>query len=230
MFDWLKHKATFRQLGFTSDCHCHLLPGVDDGVKSFEESVEALRRMHAMGIGSAVLTPHVNPDIFPGNTEDFLRSRFSEFVAALPDDIRSSMLLTLGAEYMVTPGFEDRDTSELLQFQPGKVLIEMSYLFPSGNMEQTLFALSMAGLRPVIAHPERYLYYADKLEKFERFHDMGAEFQMNLLSLGGAYGKGSMRILRFLHEKGWYAYRGTDAHGAGTLEDISGMRFSAELL
>jgi len=225
MFDWLKHKSSFRQLEFTSDCHCHLLPGVDDGVKNFEESVAALRRMKEMGISSVVLTPHVNPDVFPDNNETYLRSRFESFLASLPSELCSSVNLTLGAEYMIVQDFENRDLSELLQFKPGKVLVEMSYLYASPNIEQVLFAFSMAGITPVLAHPERYVYLARSLETFERYRDMGAEFQMNLLSLGGVYGPESMKILRYLQNKDWYSYRGTDAHSLATLEQIFGMNY-----
>jgi len=227
MFGWLKRRTDFRQLEFTSDCHCHLLPGVDDGVESFDEAVECLRLLHSAGVGKVVLTPHINPDMFPLNTEEFLRGRFEEFVASLPEDLRrladgsdaNQMEISLGAEYMVVPGFEDRDMSSLLQFQPGKVLIEMSCLFPSANMEQVLFEMSLAGITPVIAHPERYLYLADSLDTFERWHDMGAVFQMNLMSLSGAYGRGSMRILRCLRERGWYDCVGSDAHSLCALRE-----------
>jgi len=227
MFGWLKHRTDFRQLEFTSDCHCHLLPEVDDGVKSFEEAVECLRLLRDSGVGAVILTPHINPDVFPDNTEEFLQVRFEEFVENLPEDLRchadgpdaGQMEISLGAEYMIVPDFEKRDMSSLLHFQPGKVLIEMSYLFPSANMEQVLFENSLAGITPVIAHPERYLYLADSLEIFERWHDMGAEYQMNILSASGAFGRQSLKILRYLHDCGWYSCIGSDAHSLCALRE-----------
>lgn len=227
MLGWLKHKSDFCQVEFTADCHCHLLPGVDDGVGAFDEAVECLRLLRSSGVESVVLTPHINPDVYPLNTEEFLRERYDEFVGRLPEDLLCpsespdgcSLKISLGAEYMVVPGFEKRDMTSLLQFLPGKVLIEMSYLFVSPNMEQVLFEISLSGLTPVIAHPERYLYLADHLGTFERWHDMGAEFQMNLLSLSGAYGRSSLRILRYLHDRGWYSSTGSDAHSLCTLRE-----------
>lgn len=230
LLDRLRHKGRFEQLGFTSDCHCHLLPGVDDGSGSYEESVTVIREMISIGIHTAVLTPHINADIYPSNTESLIKARYEGFVSALPHDIQDAMTLSLGAEYMVTGDFEHRSMTQLIQFKPGKVLIEMSYLYKSPNIEQVLFELTMAGIVPVIAHPERYLYLAFSLDTFERYHDMGAEFQMNLLSLSGAYGPASMRILKYINEKGWYSHYGTDAHHLSTIHSISTMRFDASLV
>lgn len=230
MFDFLKKKASFADLGFTSECHCHVLPGVDDGAKSIKESMVILRGMIRMGFRSIVLTPHINPDVYPGNNEAQIKKLFHDFVSALPEDITSALDISLGAEYMVTAGFEDSRPSSLLQFLPGKVLIEMSYLYPSKNVEDAIFNLVMSGITPVVAHPERYLYYAQKRSIFERFHDMGAEFQMNALSLSGAYGYESMSILEYLLSKGWYTHIGTDTHGISHLQNLYSMHFNARLL
>lgn len=230
MLDFLKKKASFDHMGFDSDCHCHVLPAVDDGARNQEESFLMLREMISMGFRSVVLTPHLNPDVYLDSNESFIKQRYFGFISMLPDDIRSSLNISLGAEYMVTQGFEKRDPSELLQFKPGKVLIEMSYFYPSKNMEQAIFNIVMAGLTPVIAHPERYLYYAGHNGFFERFRDMGAEFQMNAVSLNGAYGGESMPILSYLLERGWYSYVATDAHSVASLKAIRKMRFDRSLL
>lgn len=225
-----RKKASFEQLGLSSDCHCHLLPGVDDGAGSLGEACEVLSEMLRMGIRSVVLTPHLNPEVYPGNDESMIRERYREFLSGLPEDISSGMDMSLGAEYMVTDGFEDRDPSELIEFQRGKILMEMSYMYPSANMEKAVFNIVMSGRVPVIAHPERYLYYAGRMERFEKLHDMGAEFQMNVISLSGAYGAGSMSILKFLLKKGWYSYVATDTHNPETLTRIRQMRFDSSLL
>lgn len=230
MFNLFRKKAGFDALEFAHDYHCHVLPGVDDGSKSVEESLGILREMVAMGFKSVVLTPHLNPDVYPLSNESIIRLRYEDFIKSLPSDITSAIEISLGAEYMVTQGFEDRDSAELLQFIPGKVLIEMSYMYPSKNMEQTIFNLGMAGLKPVIAHPERYLYYAHNVSVFERLHDMGAEYQMNAFSLCGAYGRESMTILDYILGKGWYSYISTDTHSVAHLKRLQDMSFDASLL
>ncbi|MDO4949744.1 MAG: hypothetical protein Q4E55_06210, partial [Bacteroidales bacterium] len=119
---------------------------------------------------------------------------------------------------------------ELLQMEPGKVLIEMSYYYISPIIEKAIFNLMMAGITPIIAHPERYVYLADSLSSFDRYHDMGATFQLNLLSLSGVYGPASMRILDYIKRKGWYSYLGSDAHSLHHFESITSMRFPKRYL
>lgn len=220
------HKtAEFSQIGVTTDWHCHLLPAVDDGMDELRHSVQALEDMRQAGIRTVVHTPHFNQELFPGNTEENIRAAFEGYVAALPSSITDNMSLRLAGEYMVTPGFEERDMKELLQIEPDKVLIEMSYYFPSANIEQAIFKIGMAGLTPVLAHPERYLYYAGNLKQFDRLHELGVVFQMNLLSLSGCYGRDSVRILEYLLKKGWYEYLGSDTHTTRHFRHISGLQF-----
>lgn len=230
MLRLFRRMTGFSRLGITADWHCHLLPGVDDGVKNISDSERILREMKAAGITTVVHTPHFNPEIFVSNTEPAIRDAFSRYLEALPEDCTEGMDLRLAGEYMVVDGFENRNMSELLQIEPGKVLVEMSYMYPSATIEQTLFNICMAGLTPVIAHPERYLYYADKLEQYDRFSDMGAEFQLNLLSLSGCYGPGSVRIMEYLFRKGFYRYAGTDTHTPMHFSNITDISFPENYL
>lgn len=223
-------KAGFNDLGLKGDCHCHLLPGVDDGARSMDDAVAALSAMVEAGIESVVLTPHFHPGINSEISEAMLQKRYQEFLKELPENLKEKMKFSLGAEYMVVDDFEKRDMKSLLQFEEGKVLIEMSYLFGSLNMEETIFAIRSEGLQPVIAHPERYLYLSDKLERLERYHDMGAAFQLDLLSLPGSYGRESVKIMEWLFKKGWYTYFGTDAHNQAHFVAIRDMHFKTRYL
>lgn len=218
-----KKMAGFGQLGVDTDWHCHLLPGVDDGVQNLSDSAQILLSMKKKGITKIVHTPHFNAEIFPGNTEQKIKREFKKYIEALPEECKEGMDLRLGGEYMILNGFEDRKIKNLLQIDDGKVLIEMSYMYPSANIEESIFSIVMAGLTPVIAHPERYLYYAGKLETFDRFHDMGAEFQLNLLSLTGCYGPASVHILEYILKKEMYSYVGTDTHTPHHFSSISNM-------
>ncbi len=230
MIFFREKEACFTNLSFSKDYHCHLLPGVDDGVDDMNVSVQILQRMKDVGITDVVLTPHMNPEIYPSNTEGFIRGRFQKFLSELPSTLSHALQISLAGEYMVVDGFEHRNPEELLQIESGKVLIEMSYYYGSRTMEETIFNLMMAGIQPVIAHPERYLYLADELSVFDRYHDMGATFQLNLLSLSGAYGPASVRILSYIKQKGWYSYRGSDTHTLHHFNTISNMSFPQKLL
>lgn len=84
------------------DIHNHLLPGVDDGFATAEESLEAIRRLLEAGVGELVFTPHINPDVYPGNDEDRMRRVYEEFRPLLPEGVKTS----LAAEYMICADFE----------------------------------------------------------------------------------------------------------------------------
>lgn len=206
------------------DIHSHLLPGVDDGFRSMESMLRAIHALADGGCRDLVFTPHMNPDVYPDKTEKDFRRVYDELLPQIPKEW--GVTTALAAEYMVVKNFEQRVThpEDLLTYSDGSILIEMSYYFRSTNLEDTLFNLKMAGLRPILAHPERYLYMADELQTFDNWHNMGCRFQMNLLSLTGAYGPASMRILKYLLAKGWYDFVATDLHSLEQLNRINEVK------
>ena len=201
------------------DIHNHLLPGVDDGFGSAEESLEAIRGLSAAGVKDLVFTPHINPDVYPGNDEDRMRRVYEEFRPLLPDGLKTS----LAAEYMICADFEKdiaKRAGGLLCYEDKSILVEMSFLFGSPNLDKSLFELQMAGFKPVLAHPERYLYMADCLEDFDRLHENGCRFQLNYISFAGVYGRDSVKIIRYLARRGYCDFVATDLHSIYQLERI----------
>ena len=201
------------------DIHNHLLPGVDDGFATAEESLEAIRGLSAAGVGELVFTPHINPDVYPGNDENRMRRAYGEFRPQLPDGVKTS----LAAEYMICGGFEKdiaKRAGGLLCYEDRSILVELSYFFRSPNLEDALFELQMAGFKPILAHPERYLYMADRLEEFDRLHENGCRFQLNYISFAGVYGRDSVRIIRYLARRGHCDFLSTDLHSLSQLERI----------
>jgi protein-tyrosine phosphatase len=210
------------------DLHNHLLPKVDDGFRHKSDSLEAIRRLADQGCREFVFTPHKNPEIYETD-EALLRERYAAFVQEIPAEwgIKTS----LAAEYMIVKDFEERAADpELLTYPDGSILIEMSYYYPSDNLEQTVFELVMAGRKPILAHPERYIYMADRLDDFNRLADRGCRFQMNWMSLTGTYGEGSMRILRYLLQNDMYSFICTDLHSLHQLDSILAIRLDRKLL
>lgn len=205
----------------STDIHSHLLPGVDDGFQNSEDSLVALRRLRSEGVTDFIFTPHVNPDAYPDIAEDRHREVYEVFKGSIPPEL--GITTSLAAEYMIVSDFESRVSSradELLVFPDSSVLVEMSYYFRSRNLEHTVFELNMASLKPILAHPERYLYMADCLSDFDRLQEMGCRFQMNVLSLSGVYGKESVKILDYLLKRGMYSFVATDLHSLHQLESI----------
>lgn len=201
-----------------TDIHCHILPGVDDGFSSPAESLEAIGRMSEAGCEEFIFTPHLNPDVYPDSSESALVKAYNDFLPNL-----QGRKTHLAAEYMVVKDFEHRveeDPKSLLTYPDGSILIEMSYYFPSTNLKDTIFQLGLAGLNPILAHPERYSYLADDLDIFSELRHMGCRFQLNLLSLTGVYGPASIHIIRHLAKKGWCDFFATDLHSLAQLDRI----------
>ena len=211
MFSVFKRKPStvpLSRLAYTADCHTHLLPGMDDGRFTPESSLRLLDEMETQGVREVYFTSHVMQGVHPNTTVE-LKSAFDRFCASYQGNIQ----LHLAAEYMVDELFLERIRSKDLLCWPGnKILMDMSYVAESQWIDHVLFEVRLMSLQPIIAHPERYGYLADKLNAFDRYVQAGAEFQLNLLSLSGVYGKSSEKIMDYLFEKGFYRYVGSDLH------------------
>ena len=203
------------------DVHNHLLPGVDDGFRKEEDSLKAIGKMAAAGCRDLIFTPHMNPDVYPEESETHFREVYDSFIRKIPAEW--GVTTHLAAEYMVVNDFERRaaeETDSLLTWPDGSILVEMSYFFRSKNFEQALFELGLAGLKPVVAHPERYLYMVDSMKDFEKWYDMGCRFQFNFLSLTGKYGKESIKIMEHLFDEKMYDFVSSDLHTISQLDSI----------
>ena len=198
--------------GFT-DCHSHILPGVDDGVKHIEESLEILERYEEMGIRTVWLTPHIMED-FPNATAD-LRSRFE----TLKSSYKGSVELHLGAENMIDSLFEKRlETNDFLPMgsRGDHLLVETSYFTPPYSFHEILEQVKKAGYFPVLAHPERYVYMTGK--DYDKLKGMNILFQLNVFSLTGYYGSSVKEVAETLLKKGYYNFAGTDIHSINMLD------------
>lgn len=221
---WFKKKNSSAPLTLSArDIHNHLLPGVDDGFSDAEDSLKAIRMMAEAGVKEIVFTPHMNPELFVDSDERKLRKTYDSFARLIPPEL--GIKTSLAAEYMCIKDFEHRASDpELLTYEDGSILVEMSYYFRSQNLEKAVFELVMAGRKPIVAHPERYLYMADCLTDFDRLADMGCRFQMNYLSLTGAYGPASVKILNYLKKRDLYSFTATDLHTIPQLEKILSIK------
>ncbi|MBD1423810.1 tyrosine-protein phosphatase [Sphingobacterium chuzhouense] len=193
-----------------ADIHSHILPGIDDGCENVEQSVALLQRLEALGLKKFYFTPHIIQDMYPNTSEtisnafDRLRQKGVEQLAA-----------GYAAEYMVDTAFDQHfavNPRNLLCLPGGHVLIEMSYMEESKLIEKIAFDLQMEGYIPILAHPERYLFYQRDPKKIERFQDIGCLLQLNLLSLMGYYGRNERRVAKYLLENGMISLVGTDVH------------------
>jgi len=212
MFNFFKNKPTESAgLFFHTDIHCHIVPGVDDGSPSVERSVELVRSMSGWGITRIIATPHVTQDTFE-NTPDTIAQPFAELRHALADN-GISIELSHSAEYRMDEFFLAQiQAGNLLPMPNGFILVENSYIQEPWNLDKLLFDLNIKGLRPILAHPERYLYYHDKRDRYRQLHDRGTLFQINVLSLSEFYGRAERRVAEWLIEEDMVDFLGTDLH------------------
>lgn len=187
------------------DCHTHLLPGVDDGVATLEQSLEVLAYMESQGVSEVWCTPHVMDDI-PNPTELLLR-KFEELKTAYKGNIK----LNLAAEYMLDSEFEKRLAGgDLLKMWDDVVLVETSTNIPPYNLLNLLENIMSKGYRPMLAHPERYRYM--DVADYRHLREIGVYYQLNLPSVVGYYGEtAANKALRLLREGSYYAV-GSDCH------------------
>lgn len=199
------------------DLHSHLVPGVDDGVRDLDQALAAVDRMMERGIRRIVTTPHLNgsltrePDAFSSRMQSMDRAweKVSEAVA----DRRPELDFRRGHEVMLD--IPDVDLSdERVRLGGGDfVLVEWPRLQVPPETPRVVSRIRFSGLRPVIAHPERYMGVDRELTVFEEWRRMGAYLQVSHGSLVGRYGdRARTRALRIL-KRGWADYLSSDYHG-----------------
>ena len=213
LFSFFKKQTVTPDLSFIGvDMHSHLLPGIDDGLKTVDQTVEFVKELHSIGYKKLICTPHILNGVH-NNTPKSIHAALEIARNALAE-AEVPVVLDAAAEYMVDDEFERMVTEkeELLTFGNNNILIEMSYLAESNNLLKVIFDLQMAGYRPILAHPERYNFYHGNFEKFEELKDRQVLFQVNMLSLSGYYGKEIKKISEKILAAGMYDFIGTDMH------------------
>lgn len=230
MFSLFKKKIT-PDLSFIGvDMHSHLLPGLDDGLKDMESTVEFIRELHGLGYTRLICTPHIFAELYPNNPDTILPKL--EAVRSALKENNIPVTVDAAAEYMVDTDMEElvKSGKPLLTFGKDKklILIEMSYVAASPNIEQVIFALKLRGLQPVLAHPERYNFYHPDPEKYERMVELGCLLQVNLLSLLGYYGRPVKMAAEKLISKNMISLVGTDMHHINHLNALKDLATKKE--
>ncbi|MFD2787681.1 tyrosine-protein phosphatase [Hymenobacter rubripertinctus] len=203
--------------------HSHLLPGLDDGAETIEQSVELLRQLQALGYRKLIMTPHVMGDFYR-NTPEGIRGALASLRQAAAAAGMGGVQLECAAEYYLDESFGQRleRGEDLLTFggEQRLVLVETSYINEPFNLAETIFNLKAAGYQPVLAHPERYTYLYGRFEELVRIREQGVLLQVNLNSLTGYYSAGAKRVAEKLIDGGLVDLLGTDAHHLKHLDTL----------
>lgn len=195
------------------DCHCHILPGLDDGAQTLEDSVFLAGKLVEWGYRRAICTSH----------RTFLYQNTPATVTAACDRLRSE-LERRGIELDLVPSMEYRlipatwpavkEGGWLLPWEGNHILIELPIHDPAQIGDIVPLAemrwLIERGYQPVLAHPERYLYLP--MEEYRTFKAAGVQFQRNLGALEGMYGEAVSVRAEALDAEGMYEWVGSDLH------------------
>lgn len=212
LLNFFSKNNTPAKLPFKTDIHCHIIPGVDDGSPDSATSSELVERMRAWGIEKIIATPHVTESTFE-NTPDILDPALDELLTELNKrNIR--IPITLSSENRIDDYFREQlATGQITPFPNNYILVENSFIQEPWQLDQFLFDLKVKGYKPILAHPERFVYYYDEHpQRYDELHHAGTLFQINVLSLAGAYSKKEKRAAERLIEKGYVDFLGTDLH------------------
>ncbi len=209
------------------DAHTHSLWGVDDGSKSEDETRKMLTVWQEMGVSTVWSTPHIMSQVHRNKEEDY-QEKFAERIAPLAAEY--GVDIHLAAEYMMDTYLREKLKAgeDLLCFPHRHILLEMPMVAPVLDREQYFYELDVQGYGVVLAHVERYPYLDD--EELMSLKDSGTLFQLNLLSLGGFYGKSTMLRAFDVLERGLYDLIGSDAHNAAMLSKVKQLKLSSKHL
>jgi len=203
-----------------TDMHSHLLPGIDDGATDVANSIELKTGLESMGFRQFITTPHIMWDMYK-NTPATIGSALVQL-----QQEPGQQNMHAAAEYFMDDHFEQMlETDQpLLTLSGKKLLVEFSFVSPPINLKEQLFNLQIKGFQPVLAHPERYAFYAGDKAVYDGLRDQGCLFQINLLSLTGYYGKLIQELAQYLISRKYIDFLGTDLHHTRHLESLRSSR------
>lgn len=203
---------------YVVDMHSHLIPGVDDGSTNLEETIELIKKFKDLGIKKLITTPHIMGDFYKNSPDNLipLRNTIREELDKLNIDIS----FDVAAEYYLDESFLKKieEKEPLLTFGDNLILFETSYMNSSSLLDPVVFELQSAGYKPILAHPERYIYMYNDFESYTNLFDKGVLFQLNLLSLVGYYSKGAQKIAEKLIKNNMIHFVSSDCHKSKHLD------------
>jgi protein-tyrosine phosphatase len=195
------------------DIHSHILPGLDDGAKSVEETLKMVSQLQEAGFNTLLATPHVIEG------KDFLSP---EEILAATEQVRERVS-EAGISVEILPGAENyifpetakwaREGRLLTLGNTGKyLLVELPMLQIPQYTDRVFFELQINGMTPVLAHPERYRGLVEEPERLIDWANKGILFQVDLRSLSGNYGPEARGLAEIMLHSNLIHFIGSDAH------------------
>jgi protein-tyrosine phosphatase len=210
------------------DMHSHLIPGIDDGSPNMETSISLIKEMQALGYKKLITTPHIGSDIYK-NTTDIIQQGLVSLQQRLREE-KIDMEIVATAEYLVDDGFEALMNGNKLQtFSKNFLLIELPYFHLPPNLYELTFELQIKGYKIILAHPERYLYWYNDINKYQELKNRGIYFQLNMISLAGHYSSEVKKMAEKLIDADMIDFLGSDLHNLHYLDVLKKTRYEIYL-
>lgn len=207
------------------DMHSHLIPGIDDGARTEEDSLRLIQGLLDLGYQKLITTPHVMQDLYP-NSPEKIRKGVNEIKKKVGDSI-----IDAGAEYYLDEFVPElvKTNQPLLTISGPLLLVEMGFVSPPLHLEQMVRQLIDKGYQPIVAHPERYGYFHQKPDGYQQLKEMGCLLQSNLLSFSGYYGESVCKAAEELAEHKLIDLLGTDLHHDKHLAALRELKLTGSL-
>ena len=204
-----KSSGSFDYSSIVVDMHSHVLPGIDDGAKTPEDSVELIKKMMELGIKKVIATPHIMIDFYR-NTPETIGNALTILKAELVKQ-GIDIPVEAAAEHYFDETFEARvENGPIMTMGDNHVLFEFSFINQPPNTYSVIQKLHDKGYKPILAHPERYQYL--DLDMLRNLHSWGLDFQLNTISLTGYYGKEITKMAEDLVDNRLLDFISSDMH------------------
>lgn len=194
-----------------TDIHSHLIPGIDDGVKTVDEAILLITEFVNLGFKKIITTPHIMSECYPNTYQNIFEGYVKVKEAIIKQKI--DVEFAFAAEYYIDPEFEKKIGNEkFLTFGNNYLLIETSYVNQPENLKEIIFRLLAEKYKPVIAHSERYMYMFDSFNKFKELKETGVLLQLNINSITGVYSPVVKALAQKLIDSNMVDFVGSDVH------------------
>lgn len=208
------------------DIHNHILPSIDDGAQTVEESIDLIKGFSEFGVQHFIATPHIMHN-YHDNTPKTIESALKVLQDHLRKHKMTNVVVDASAEHMIDDNFESiLEQKGVMPMRRDYLLVEMSYLQRPINFDEAVAAIIAKPYFPVLAHPERYNFLHVRPRRYGEFKKQGILFQLNLLSLGEFYGKEVQKMAGKLLDDGLIDFIGSDVHNMNQLETLKKLTVS----
>ena len=202
---------------FGTDVHSHFIPGIDDGAKTIDDSIELIQGLLDLGYKKIITTPHVMCDYYK-NTPEIINAGVEKVKKALAEK-SINVEFSAAAEYNLDAEFEEKvEKKELLTFGDNYVLYELPFFAEPSNLANATFLMQTKDYKPVLAHVERYSYWHHDLEQIRTLREKGVLIQLNINSLTGFYGPEVKQTAEWMVDNYLVDVISTDCHHVGHIE------------